>query len=378
MHKKTILRALLNFLNFQRILFGQGMTKLFSCWCGNSSLEYFSQDYSICNACSTLISQMGLSPEQTLVKNDEEDFYGKNYWLGHQQNALGFPNIFKRSRLDLSERCLHWLKTILKYKFPPAKVLEIGCSHGGFVSILRQCGYDAMGLELSPWVADFAKKSFNIPILVGPIEEQHIEASSLDLIILMDVFEHLPNPLFTIKSCLKLLKEDGILVIQTPCFPSEKTYKIMVEENSPFLSVMKKDEHLYLFSQESVKKFFKNILKDIELQFEPAIFAIYDMFFIVGRKPLTINSESQIENFLSSSPQTRLIQAMLDMYSDLNQKTQSISRLTEEIKIIEADRAERLKIINFLDDECNKLKQEICRLNDKKSFLKRLFYENRD
>ncbi|MGQ9532551.1 MAG: class I SAM-dependent methyltransferase, partial [Desulfotomaculales bacterium] len=118
-----------------------------------------------------------------------------------------------RARTDLPERCLYWLRTLLKYKLPPGRVLELGCGHGGFVALLRWAGFEAIGLELSPWVVGFARQTFGIPTLLGPVENQVIEPSSLEAIVLMDVLEHLPNPLSTLRHCLELLKQDGIFVI---------------------------------------------------------------------------------------------------------------------------------------------------------------------
>ena len=92
------------------------------CWCGGGRLERFSDDYRLCESCGTLVSQVGLSTEETLVVDDGRDFYGKEYWLSHQSADLGFPDIHQRARLDLPERAAHWLRTVLKYKAPPATV----------------------------------------------------------------------------------------------------------------------------------------------------------------------------------------------------------------------------------------------------------------
>jgi hypothetical protein len=86
----------------------------------------------------------------THVVDDAHDFYGKNYWFTHQEGDLGLPNIITRARIDLPERCLYWLRTLLKYKLPPAKVLELGSAHGGFVALLQWAGFEAMGSEVSP------------------------------------------------------------------------------------------------------------------------------------------------------------------------------------------------------------------------------------
>ena len=141
-----------------------------TCWCGSDELSSFGPDYGICSACGTLVSHHGLSDEQIRVDNDETDFYGKQYWVDHQKQDLGLPDINARARDDLTERNLHWLKTLIKYCLPPARVLEIGCSHGSFVALLQQAGYDPSGVEMSPWVVEFGRKTFDVPISVGPVE----------------------------------------------------------------------------------------------------------------------------------------------------------------------------------------------------------------
>lgn len=69
---------------------------------------------------------------------------------------------------------------------------------------------------MSAWVVEFARRRFNVPMLFGPVEGQQIAPGSLDLIALMDVLEHLPDPAGTMLHCLSLLRPDGVLMIQTP------------------------------------------------------------------------------------------------------------------------------------------------------------------
>lgn len=285
---------------------------MITCWCGNTELLTFSSDYSKCSSCGTLVSLKGLAPEKLQVLDDETDFYGKKYWLDHQSQDLEFPDIHARSRNDLTERNLHWLKTLIKYCLPPAKTLELGCSHGSFVALLNQAGYDASGVEMSPWVVDFGQKTFGVPISVGPIEALDIAPGSLDVIALMDVLEHLPEPVATMAHCLKLLKSDGLLLIQVPQFKEGMNYTTLVETKDAFLEQLKADEHLYLFSDDSVSRLFQQLGAEY-IQFEPAIFGHYDMFFAVSRKPLKANTPEQIESALLSTPNGRLTLALLDL-----------------------------------------------------------------
>src|SRR4051812_39212567 len=164
------------------------------CWCGNTELSPFSPTYLKCSLCETLILARMPKPSISKVSDDELDFYGRGYWLSYQEKNFGYPNVTIRSRTDLPERCLHWLRTALKYKLPQGRCLELGSAHGGFVALLRWAGFDATGLELSPWMMNYARQTFDVPMLLGRIEEQAIEAGSLDVVGLMDVLEHLPDP----------------------------------------------------------------------------------------------------------------------------------------------------------------------------------------
>ncbi len=324
------------------------------CWCGNTDLLTFSSDYSQCSSCGTLVSLKGLALEKLKVLDDETDFYGKKYWLDHQSQDLDFPDIHKRSRNDLTERNLHWLKTLLKYCLPPAKTLELGCSHGSFVALLDQAGYDASGVEMSPWVVEFGQKTFGVPISVGPIEALDITPGSLDVIALMDVLEHLPEPVATMAHCLKLLKSDGLLPIQMPQFKEGMNYTTLVETKGAFLEQLKADEHLYLYTNHSATRLFQQLGAEY-IQFEPAIFGHYDMFFVVSREPLQTNTPEQVESALLSTSNGRLALALLDLRerelnlthklqeseSDTLARWEQIVSLTAMLKESEADRLAR-------------------------------------
>lgn len=318
-----------------------------TCWCGSTELLPFSPEYAECSVCGTLVSLVGMSPEELTVSDDETDFYGKAYWLGHQSDDLGFPDIHKRARADLTERNLHWLKTLLKYRLPGAKVMELGCSHGSFVALMQHTGYDACGVEMSPWVVEFGKSTFNAPIFVGPVENLDIPVGSVDVIALMDVMEHLPDPVATMAHCLKLLKPDGMLLIQTPQFRHGMNYTELVQKDGPFLEQLKADEHLYLFTEDSATRLFKQIGAE-HIQFEPAIFSHYDMFFAVGRVPFQTYTQDQIDSALATVPNGRFTMALLDLrrrelesHADRIARGEQIETLTRLVRESEADRVAR-------------------------------------
>ncbi len=291
------------------------------------------------------------APAELLAGEDERGFYGHAYFDTYQVERLGLPPIRERARLDLKERCVYWLRTLLRYKLPPAKVLELGSAHGGFVALMRWAGFDAAGLELSPWVAAFARQTFDIPVLEGPIEQQTIEAGSLDAIVLMDVLEHLPDPIGTLQHGARLLKPAGILLIQTPCYREGKTLEAMISDGDRFQSMLLPDQHLYLFSKQSVTELLRR-LGFGHVQFEPAIFPAYDMFLAAGTAPLPTASDKQFRESIELSPAGRLVGGLLDLRSELEDLT---ARYAES----EADRAARLTVIESQSRQLQSVRSEL-------------------
>jgi SAM-dependent methyltransferase len=279
------------------------------CWCGHADLIPFNPDYLRCPRCETLVLQRETSAAAGRVDDDVKDFYGSDYWFGHQAE-LGFADIRERARHDLPRRCLHWLRAVLRYRRPPGVTLELGSAHGGFVAMLRSVGFEARGLELSPSIAEFATRTFGVPILTGPVEEQTIRAGSIDLVLAMDVLEHLSDPLETVRHCAGLVERDGMFILQTPCYPEGTSFGDMQAHQSPFLQMLR-EEHIYLFSRTSVRALFERVGFG-HVAFEPAMFAQYDMFVVASRVAPAPRSEVEAVEALTSAPETRFLLALLD------------------------------------------------------------------
>jgi SAM-dependent methyltransferase len=230
---------------------------------------------------------------------------------------------------------------VLKYRLPPARTLELGCGHGGFVALMRWAGFDATGLELSPWLVEYAKSAFGVPMFTGTIEKQNLEPDSLDIILHFDVLEHLPDPRTTMQRCMELLKPDGFMIVQTPCFPLGRTYEEMVRNKDRFLEMLRPAEHLCIFSRQSLVRLFSELGAPF-LYFEPAVFDHYDMFAVASARELTPHSEGKAAEALLGRPEGRIVQALLDAnlhYKELERRYQES----------EADRQARLELLGDAD-----------------------------
>jgi len=294
-----------------------GVTTERACWCGHTGLEAFSPEYRVCRACGTLVSRAAHSAE----------LYNDDYWTKRQTSHHGLPDVRQRARLDLPERCTHWLRRLLTLRLPPARVLEVGCAHGAYVALLGWAGYDAIGTELSPAVARLAQETFGVRVLTGLVESQTFEAGGFDIIVLNDVIEHLPDPVSTLTHCARLLSNDGFFVIQTPEYKEHLSYEQLMASNELFLKHMDRnnEEHLYLFSRRSVGALFAR-LGFPHLDFSEPVYS-YDMSFAASSAKIPSVDSRDAEAALARKPVGRLVQALLDKAYESNDRWWAIQRL---------------------------------------------------
>jgi 2-polyprenyl-3-methyl-5-hydroxy-6-metoxy-1,4-benzoquinol methylase len=308
-----------------------------SCWCGYPTLFDYSADYHVCKACGTLVSRAPVAKKNvTPGAAPQQGLYSEEYWLKRQREHHKLPDIYERARLDLPERCTYWLQHLLSVQLPPARVLELGCGHGGYLALLAWAGFKATGTEMSPWVVEFAKKTFAVDVRAGAVEEQRFATGSFDVIVLNDVIEHLERPAETLAYCSTLLSPQGFFVIQTPEYKEHLSYQELQATNDLFLRHMdgNNEEHLYLFSRRSAQNLFDRLGFGC-VTFANPVYS-YDMFFTAGRAPLPSHSKEEIWGALAGRPEGRLVQALLDKAYESADRWWAIQRL-------EGGRNERLK-----------------------------------
>ena len=84
------------------------------CWCGNTQLKEYSENYYQCEKCHTLISKHNFDDAIYNVKNENNDLYGKNYWEVEMTKAAGKNTLSEVVDMYLTERVIYWLQYILK------------------------------------------------------------------------------------------------------------------------------------------------------------------------------------------------------------------------------------------------------------------------
>ena len=96
------------------------------------------------------------------------------------------------------------------------RLLDVGCGDGRFLALMRDAGWEVLGVENDPHAAEVARGCFGVPVIAPTLEEACLSDGSVDVITLNHVIEHVFDPVGLLSKCNRLLRTDGRLVVVTP------------------------------------------------------------------------------------------------------------------------------------------------------------------
>lgn len=96
-----------------------------------------------------------------------------------------------------------------------ATLLELGCSHGTFLSEMQKKGWKVWGIEPDTEAAQLARDS-GLSVQTGYLDDCPAADGSFDVVAAWMVLEHVPYPIATLHRMRNLLKDDGQLLLSVP------------------------------------------------------------------------------------------------------------------------------------------------------------------
>ncbi|UCC68730.1 MAG: class I SAM-dependent methyltransferase [Armatimonadota bacterium] len=139
------------------------------------------------------------------------------------------------------------------------RVLDAGCGNGFFMQVLRDLGFQRVrGIDLSePWLEECRRR--NLEVEKRAIEDVRGD-TQYDLILLMDVIEHLASPLDALKALCGALAEGGSLYINVPvCDSLQKRWQRRLRGMSRLEQSRRWDEtHLHAWSAGEFDRFLRD------------------------------------------------------------------------------------------------------------------------
>jgi len=176
-----------------------------------------------------------------IIENHYEDGKMHSY-----QNTM--KEWMQETEIDDMRRFKEFKKNILGNN-----VLDFGCGNGGFLIKALNFANLAQGVELESRVQEHYKES-SIKIWQSIEEIKSNSNEKFDLITSFHVFEHLIDPISTLKSLTSVLKKDGEIIIEVP---SSDDALLTLYNNESFSKFTYWSQHLFLFNQQTIAELVK-------------------------------------------------------------------------------------------------------------------------
>jgi 2-polyprenyl-3-methyl-5-hydroxy-6-metoxy-1,4-benzoquinol methylase len=155
----------------------------------------------------------------------------ENYYSGKEQRNMICDNVLDRK---LKSR----IQSISPHLYNGMRILEIGCAEGYLgAAIKRLADVEYVGIEIS---GDAKSASARLDAVVN-LPASNFSAPAFDLVLAFHVLEHIADLEAEITHWMRLLKDDGTLILEVPN-----------KAGHPWLSQDKNPEHLHCFSSVSL------------------------------------------------------------------------------------------------------------------------------
>jgi 2-polyprenyl-3-methyl-5-hydroxy-6-metoxy-1,4-benzoquinol methylase len=161
-----------------------------------------------CRACGLVY----ITPQ--LAADDLAALYQDTYWQSECAKDYGYMDYVKDQELYV--RTFRKRIRNLTAHRRGGKLLDVGCAAGFFLHVAREHGFDYHGVDVASSMVRFARESLGLENIVeGTLEAAAYPDATFDVVTLWDVIEHLADPLAVLRECGRVMKPDGILVVET-------------------------------------------------------------------------------------------------------------------------------------------------------------------
>ncbi len=133
---------------------------------------------------------------------------------------------------------------VKRFSLKNKKIIEIGCGHGEYLSIMQEFCANVYGLEFSSKSVKKCKENgLNVSKGFVQAPSDKIKGAPFDAFFMLNFFEHLPNPNSTLTGIYNNLTEDAVGLIEVPNFD-------MIIKNKIFSEFIV--DHLFYFTKDTL------------------------------------------------------------------------------------------------------------------------------
>ena len=122
------------------------------------------------------------------------------------------------SKIDAKYNCFDKISGFLPPLNSKLKILDIGCGYGSVSENLIRMGHDVYGIEINKEALKELKKKGFKTIACDITNKLPFGNNSFDGILLLDILEHVFDPISLLSEIRRVLKRNGFIIINTPLY----------------------------------------------------------------------------------------------------------------------------------------------------------------
>jgi SAM-dependent methyltransferase len=96
------------------------------------------------------------------------------------------------------------------------RVLDIGCGQGVFLELMRQRGFETVGVELGEKRSRVAREVRGLNVVTGDLFSLQAENGSFDAVVMSHLIEHVDHPIAVLERVRDLLRPGGLVLASLP------------------------------------------------------------------------------------------------------------------------------------------------------------------
>jgi len=219
-----------------------------ACWCGQGSwtAQFRTPRFGLlrCTACGCY----GIDPPPIQRDTESAEFYTEYYAAPDGSNGVGRP------AGDPLHRSRYWrvVERVPRLATAAHAALDVGCGEGKLCAELAAANWKhVIGIDVSG--SRIARARQRYPSLTfhdQPIQETGIPRASLDLVVMDNVLEHLPDPIALLQEMYEFLAPGGSIVLITPNMESGN-FRLLGRRWTPELAP---HAHVFLYTRASIAR----------------------------------------------------------------------------------------------------------------------------
>lgn len=184
-----------------------------------------------------------------------KDFYEREYhqtYITHVEPSAFNPQAYYEK---MKKATRIWADKFMAILSGNEVVLDIGCSTGHFMDLVKDKTKKIYGYDLNRQEVDFCRNVLNLDVSNRPLHDR-FEEGTFDYITMIYVLEHIAEPGGFLESIKKFLKIDGKLIILVPNIQDALVNLYDIPEFRSFYYCI---EHLFYYNPKTIKSLFDDV-----------------------------------------------------------------------------------------------------------------------